>query len=361
MSGSLVQLVSQGIQDVHLLTGNLANSIFTARYKKHTPFSQNAKQLEIVGNIAPGGTSEVEIVTSGDIVNHMWLEGENLLDYMAGTEFELYMGGKLIDTQSFEYITEIWPIYLAETKVKSTCLNNRISSTDKNFFPLHFFFCDNGMFLPLVGMQYHKVEIRIKWGPVAPVGVKVYGNYIFLDTPERTKFAESNMDMLITQVQSTQHTATDNTSTKLDISTINHPVKAMWFGQPALSGAVASDFFTFDNLSMYLNGQVKVDTMSPHYFHTVQGYYHTQNALVNFTNIEKTPFYTRFFMYSFADDASEYNPTGSCNFSRLDTAILNISNISRAAAKQNLPIYVYALNYNILRVREGLTGILFSN
>tara|TARA_R110002074_G_scaffold8841_1_gene35729 strand:- start:2025 stop:3110 length:1086 start_codon:yes stop_codon:yes gene_type:complete len=361
MSGSLVQLVSQGIQDVHLLTGNLANSIFTARYKKHTPFSQNAKQLEIVGNIAPGGTSEVEIVKSGDIVNHMWLEGENLLDYMAGTEFELYMGGKLIDTQSFEYITEIWPIYLAETKVKSTCLNNRISSTDKNFFPLHFFFCDNGMFLPLVGMQYHKVEIRIKWGPVAPVGVKVYGNYIFLDTPERTKFAESNMDMLITQVQSTQHTATDNTSTKLDISTINHPVKAMWFGQPALSGAVASDFFTFDNLSMYLNGQVKVDTMSPHYFHTVQGYYHTQNALVNFTNIEKTPFYTRFFMYSFADDASEYNPTGSCNFSRLDTAILNISNISRAAAKQNLPIYVYALNYNILRVREGLTGILFSN
>lgn len=361
MTGSLVQLVSQGIQDVHILTNNLTNSTFTAQYKKHTPFSQNAKQLEIVGNIAAGGTSEVEIVKFGDLVNYMWLEGEDLLDYMAGTEFELYMGGKLVDTQSFEYITEIWPVYLAETKVKSTCLNNRVSSTDKNFFPLHFFFCDNGMFLPLVGMQYHKVEIRIKWGTTVPTDVKLYANYIFLDTLERTRFAESKMDMLITQVQSSPHTVSDNTDTKIDISTLNHPVKALWIGQSALSSSIESDFFTFDKLSIYLNGQVKIENMSPNYFHTVQGYYHTKNALVNFTNVEKTPFYTRFFMYSFGNDASDYNPTGSCNFSRLDTAILNIKNISRAPVKQSLPVYVYALNYNVLRVREGLTGILFSN
>jgi len=361
MSGSLVQLVSQGVQDIHILTDKLENSQFTAQYKKHTPFSQNAKQLEIKGNITTSGITEVEIIKYGDLVNYIWLEGPDLLDSMAGTEFELYIGGKLVDTQSFEYITEIWPIYLAETKVKSTCINNRISSTDKNFFPLHFFFCDNGMFLPLVGMQYHKVEIRIKWGAAAPSDVKMYGNYIFLDAEERTRFAQHDMDMLVTQVQNIPFRVSDDENSKLDISSLNHPVKALWFGQSALSGTTVTDFFTFDKLSMYLNGKVKVENMSPNYFHTVQGYYHTRNALVNFTNVEKTPFYTRFFMYSFANDASDYNPTGSCNFSRLDTATLNITNISRASAKQNLPVYVYALNYNILRIRKGLTGILFSN
>lgn len=361
MSGSLVQLVSQGIQDVHILTDKLENSLFAAHYKKHTPFSQNARQLEIVGNVAPGGTTETELVKSGDLINHMWLEGEDLLDYMSGTEFELYMGGKLIDTQSFEYNTDIWPVYLADTKVKSTCINNKTSSTDKNFFPLHFFFCDNGMFLPLIATQYHKVEIRIKWGSNPPSDVKIYGNYIFLDADERTKFAESNMDMLITQVQKAPYILSDGGETKMDISTLNHPVKALWFGQGALSSTTATDYFRFDKLSIYLNGQTKVETMSPSYFHTVQAYYHTQNGLVNFVNTDKTPFYTRFFMYSFASDVSDHNPSGSCNFSRLDTAIMNISNLARPVAKRNSPVYVYALNYNILRISGGLTGILFSN
>ena len=360
MSGSLVQLVSQGIQDIHLITDKLENSQFTARYKKHTPFSQGAKQVEILGNIGPGGTSEVEVVKYGDLINYMWLEGDNILDYMPGTRFELYMGGKLVDTQTFEYITEIWPVYLPETKVKSTSINNRISSTDKNFFPLHFFFCDNGMFLPLVGMQYHKVEIRITWGPAVPPDVKMYGNYVFLDTEERSRFARSNMDMLVTQVQNIPFFVSDGNA-KLDISSLNHPVKALWVGQEALSSTVASDYFTFDALTIYLNGQVKVENMSPSYFHTVQAYYHTRNALSNFIASEKTPFYTRFFMYSFANDASDYNPTGSCNFSRLDTTVLNITNIQRPVSKRTLAVQVYALNYNVLRVRNGLTGILFSN
>ena len=48
-------------------------------------------------------------------------------------------------------------------------------------------------------------------------------------------------------------------------------------------------------------------------------------------------------MYNFSLDVSSYKPTGTCNFSRLDNARLNISN----ATGTNLTLY--AVNYNVLR------------
>jgi len=57
--------------------------------------------------------------------------------------------------------------------------------------------------LPLVALQYHDVEIRIKCRDgYTPVGTpKVYGNYIYLDTDERKYFADSEHELLITQTQ----------------------------------------------------------------------------------------------------------------------------------------------------------------
>ena len=360
MSGSLVQLVSQGVQDIHLVTDKLDNSCFTARYKKHTPFSQNAYPLEMVGSITPGSTSEVEIIKKGDLINYVWLEGSDLQDYMAGVEFELYIGGKLVDTQTFDYMSEIWSVYLATNKVKSTCINNVISSTDKSFVPLHFFFCDDGLFLPLVGMQYHQVSIKIKWGSSVPTDVKMYANYIYLDAPERNRFARSDMDILITQVQRTHFQVTGGEQ-KLELNTLNHPVKCLFWGQRATTHDTSQDYFTFESANMLLNGQYKFENMSPNYFHTVQGYYHTQNALVNFVSAQNCPYYTRYFMYSFANDASMRDPSGSCNFSRLDTVQLSLKDIQIPSGKQSYPLNVYAVNYNVLRIRSGMAGILFSN
>jgi hypothetical protein len=72
--------------------------------------------------------------------------------------------------------------------------------------------------------------------------------------------------------------------------------------------------------------------------------------------------YTRYFVYHFGLNVSDYNPSGTCNFSRLDNAKL----ILRGVEKGNLrgdqkDIYVYATNYNVLRIKDGLAGILFGN
>lgn len=361
MSGSLVQLVSQGVQDVYLKDDTLSNSLFTTKYNKHTNFAQEPRRLDLIGVVAPGGTSEVKITKQGDLINHVWIEGNDVLDRLPGTTFELYIGGKLVDTHTYEYLADIWNVYLAETSTKATVINNIASSSDKNFFPLHFFFCDNGMFLPLVSIPYHEVSIRIKWGNLISGTPKIYANYIFLDKDERVSFTgDRSMDILVTQVQKEDFHISDG-NRKVDISTFNHPVKCIFWGHKTASATVSQDYFTFDSMSLLLNGKTKIDEMSPNYFHTTQGYYHTNHGNINFVNTDKSPFYTRFFMYSFAQNVSEYGPSGSCNFSRMDTASMNFTNISRAPERSGETLQVYTLNYNILRIRSGLAGILFSN
>jgi len=97
--------------------------------------------------------------------------------------------------------------------------------------------------------------------------------------------------------------------------------------------------------------------MTPTYFYTAQVYYHTKHGVTTFDQLNKSPRYTQFFMYSFALDASSYRPTGTCNFSRLDNAKVNISGTTGATSG----LTVYAINYNVLRVKDGLGGILFGN
>ena len=72
--------------------------------------------------------------------------------------------------------------------------------------------------------------------------------------------------------------------------------------------------------------------------------------------------YTRYFAYHFGLNASDYNPSGSCNFSRLDNAKLILRGVEKGnlRADQN-DIYVFAVNYNVLRIKDGLAGILFGN
>ena len=361
MSGALVELVSKGVQDAYIMGGD--HSLFTTMYKRHTNFSQTPKYLEIRGQKMVGGVSTVNIDRLGDLVNALWFEGDNLTDNLRGTVFELYIGGKLIDSQTFEYGSDIWGIYMAETKSKADTINNQVSTSDTNFCPMHFFFCDNGQFLPLIALAHHAVEIRIKWGPYVTVNTDIscYANYLYMDTDERIAFVDNEQVMLVTQVQRNEQDTENGIMKTFDLRYFNHPIKAVFFGFDAQNSDPTNDYFSFTNATLYLNGTAKFEKMSPNYFHTVQGYYHTQNGNLNFDNDRKCPFYTRFFMYSFGKDISTHDPTGSCNFSRLDSAKLQFESIDTGADRASDNLQFYAVNYNVLKIKDGLGGILFSN
>jgi hypothetical protein len=374
MSGAVIQLVAKGAQDMYLINNDGRESLFRTVYARHTNFSMAPKQLEFTGQ-APknNGMSIIQLKSFGDLVNYMWLEGTNLTDHLSGTVFDLYIGGQKIDSQSFEFLSEAWQPYLAETYSKSVIINNAASSSCPNFLPFHFFFCDLHSFIPLVALQYHEVEIRVNWGPniESCPNVLPYVNYIFLDTKEREEMTSKSMEIIISQVQRYTVPVSTGRVNSIDLSMINHPVKTIFFGLEGLTQARSNDngkTFTFSDAELQLNGTTMFDKMSPMYFHVVQSFYHTDNSVINWQTYTQgsQPFYTLLYMYNFCLNSTSYRPTGTCNFSRLDNAKLILNNVVSCNVVDNtqVPIttgVVYAVSYNVLKIQNGLGGILFGN
>ena len=71
------------------------------------------------------------------------------------------------------------------------------------------------------------------------------------------------------------------------------------------------------------------------------------------------------FSYSFALRPEEHQPSGTCNFSRIDTATIVMTIAGDAYTEESTDntrdVRVYAINYNILRVMSGMGGLAFSN
>ena len=61
------------------------------------------------------------------------------------------------------------------------------------------------------------------------------------------------------------------------------------------------------------------------------------------------------YMYSFALKPEEHQPSGTCNFSRIDNAQM----LFTGSNTDNLT--VYAVNYNVLRIMSGMGGLAYSN
>ena len=374
MSGALIQLVSKGVQDIYL-TSDEGHSFFRTKFTRHTNFSQAPKFIKTITD----SDTSITIPVLGDVINGLWFEADsNSGDNIASNLFynstiDLFIGGQKVDSQHFDYYSEIWPNYLADTYNKSQELNNKASLSNKYFVPLHFFFCDHKAFLPLVALQSHQVEIRITFDqatlaviPASEKKATMYGNYLYLDTEERESLTKRTLDFVITQTQRVEfplNSVTDNIADSggyntLDISSFNHPVKSLFFGFGTSQTNFTVDRFTFKNADIQINGTPLLENMSPTYFHTAQNYYKSTYGKTHFNMPSHSPTLTRYFAYHFCLNASDYNPSGSCNFSRLDNAKLVI----RGAEAVDRPyMYVYAVNYNVLRIKDGLAGILFGN
>ena len=64
------------------------------------------------------------------------------------------------------------------------------------------------------------------------------------------------------------------------------------------------------------------------------------------------------YMYSFALRPEEHQPSGTCNFSRIDNAVLHLDFIDQNATNK---LDIYAINYNVLRIMSGMGGLAYSN
>jgi hypothetical protein len=348
MSGGIAQLVAVGAQDVHLV-GQPEVSFFRSTYKRHTNFSQTVERQVIQGNVSNNGMSTIRFERKGDMLNYVYLmpirsdgvQSNIVPDWTTAiSKVELLVGGQVIDDQDSFYSTQIAPTLSATSSSKSVAGDLYGGSTNERFYPLRFAFCENWQTaLPLISLQYHDVELRITWGSAADTYKwEVYANYAYLDTQEREMFAATPQNMLITQVQ--KAVASSNRIQELNF---NHPVKYL-----AASNTSAVNICTDGNkVKLQINGTDVSDFKfgNPN-FTSVPLYYHT-------THGNSSPGAT-LFTYPFCLETGKLQPTGTLNFSRLDSARI----ISDTAVNTD---NIYAVNYNVLRIENGMGGLLYSN
>ena len=340
------------------------------------------------------------------------------------SQAEIEIGGQLIDRQYGDWMN-IWTeltIPAGKRDGYDNMVGNSIIASNTNqvgglaltegsyrlYVPLQFWFNRNpGLALPLIALQYHEVKLNLTLRPstdlttkvtspaaypvVGSLGCKLYVDYIYLDTDERRRFAQVSHEYLIEQVQFTGTETIAALSANKNITlNFNHPVKELiwahttanhasapsgttgqgnWFNYSGLIGAGADSFTT---ALLQLNGHDRFSVRQADYFRKVQNYeHHTRVPRVG-TDISGLSSDTRqgafrqyIYSYSFALSPEEHQPSGTCNFSRIDNAVLQMTYNKEAggvtATGLSLNLNIYAVNYNVLRIMSGMGGLAYSN
>jgi len=273
------------------------------------------------------------------------------------------------------------------------------------YVPLQFWFCRNpGLALPLIALQYHEVKIWLEFNELRNlvwasssmltsvassglVSASLYVDYIYLDTDERRRFAQVSHEYLIEQLQFTGGESVTSTANRIKLN-FNHPVKELvWVVQrdsfvscdaTTMSSYKGNQPFNYSDWAdravadsddflmriagdagsnpvvtakVQLNGHDRFSEREGKYFNLVQPYQHHTNVPAVGINV-----------YSFALKPEEHQPSGTCNFSRIDNAVLNLTLTNRAVnASNSAQVRVYAVNYNVLRIMSGMGGLAYSN
>jgi hypothetical protein len=401
-AGTLVELIARGQQDIYLI-GNPQFSYFKSVYRRHTNFAMEpirqiftespnfGKRVTCIidkkGDMLADIILEIELPALKDNVSWTNGIGNFMIDFV-----ELQLGGEMIDRITGDLL-DAWMELTTQLGTKNSLYDmigkfitfNKNSQTDelKLLVPLPFWFCRSfERALPLISMQYTDVKIVIQFkqfdqcwfklttdSPDSTLSIgkaNLICNFIYLDVFERTKLAkQKNIEYLIEQFQiGNPYTVQENV---LNINTrlfFNHPVKELIWMYRTNVATNANDYYNYGNVLNYntpteiktapfkdlklrFNGNDRFESIPETFFRLYQPYkYHSCG--------------TKEYIYNwcFAIDPENMQPSGTCNFSKLDNVTLNLECVDNI---QEGLITVYATNYNILRIENGMCGVLFSS
>ena len=393
MGGGLMQLVAYGAQDIYL-TGNPQITFFKVVYRRHTNFSVESIEQTFNGSPDFGKKVTVTVSRNGDLITNVYLQAtlpavtagasaftwSNEIGNALIKSVEVEIGGQRIDKQYSDWLS-IWQQLTQEAgaadgyakmignvaPVTTEIAATATGSAYTVYVPLQFWFNRNpGLALPLIALQYHEVKFNIEFAAAADCATNasvasgvtlgdtsLYVDYVYLDTDERRRFAQTSHEYLIEQLQFTGDESLSGTNNKVKLN-FNHPVKFLVW---VVSAAGAANFVYNDaqtpavnnvaTSKLQLNGHDRFSERSGDYFNWVQPYQCFGSSPASGINV-----------YSFALKPAEHQPSGTANMSRIDNATLNITlrtGLTSATAK------VYAVNYNVLRIMSGMGGLAYSN
>ena len=412
MGGGLMQLVAYGAQDIYL-TGNPQITFFKVVYRRHTNFSMEAIAQTFSGVQAAGARVTSTISRNGDLISKMYYQFNPRALLVAGAgvpadnighalfnEITLEIGGQEIDKHYGHWLT-VWSELTQFNPTGSQAALDNVGAeaigttlyqmmsynhapgaalvaglgvpnalTGAPVFatvPFQFWFNRNpGLALPLIALQYHEVKVHITFSGNNAIGLgrafgpdpggQLWVDYIYLDTDERRRFAQQSHEYLIEQLQLQQ--TGNNQNEQLNF---NHPVKELiWTGVPGANAVATPSGLTNvlgavpaigDTFQLKLNGHDRFAARELSYFTQTQiNQHHTGFGSVSTPN--------SIAVYSFALKPEEHQPSGTCNFSRIDNAQIVQG---RSPGRPLIPLNVYAVNYNVLRIMSGMGGLAYSN
>ena len=411
MSGGLMQLIAYGAQDIYL-TGSPSITFWRIVYRRHTAFASESIEQTFNGTVGWNKRVSCTLSRNGDLVTTVWLEivlKRKVANDVSGTPFypaenlikeaEFELGGQKIDKVYSDWFRIYDELFRKDAEKESY---RRMTNFDSNapdgqvrrfYLPLNFFFNRHpGLALPLIALQYHEAKIHLTLASAEEMNkvgidttvdpqVTLFATYIYLDADERRRFAQSSSEILITQLQHTgaESVAPDTTNRKtFNIRlNLNHPTKFLAWA--VKQGDVHGKFTTSSDRQEYndayaplldarltLNGHDRFSTRRGSWFNQVSTY----------ETLKSKPA-AGIYMYPFALRPDEHQPSGTCNFSRIDNATLiltfkagsagtNIANVvseeaTLSAVTGLTNLLVYAENYNVLRIMSGMGGLAYSN
>jgi hypothetical protein len=423
MAGGLLQIVASGAQDVYL-TGNPQITFFKVVYRRHTNFSLESIQqfFRNENNLDFGKSTYSVIERKADLMSGAVLEItlpalEQVQMGTGGVEstrvnwvngignailktVQVKIGGYTVDTQSGEWmdINSQYNVTQDKRGAYDEMLGYRhtditILAKDELtlHIPLNFWFNNPGLALPIEALQYHDVEIYFNFANLADMIVsdvpitnpiikdtlnttakfldcKLYVDYIYLDTDEKRRIIQSSHEYLIEQVQmlNYEEIRTGDTSKKIDLF-LKHPVKSLYWvisnDEYTTTGSVApnnqpleydanngiDNKDTFKTMKLLFNGSDRFTDRPAKYFRLTQPFQYFKCCPDKYI-----------YSYTFALRPYDLQPSGSCNFSRIDNVKMNMTFNAETQTLTPSKLKVYAVNYNVLRVMNGMSSIVFS-
>jgi hypothetical protein len=279
----------------------------------------------------------------------------------------------------------------------------------KMFVPLRFWFNNKNYAnaLPLLALQYHEVKVSIDFADLYKLVVEVasdgtmssvpggtscspprgtyeidtgcfdaelYVDYIYLDTAERKKMATATHEYLIEQCQFTGvETINKGCNQSRFRLNFNHPVKALiWIAQNQDDVDPNNYVDIVDEAKLLLNGHDRFSSRPGKYFSLYQPYQHWPRVPHTTDACNKDASHIPIYTYSFALQPASHMASGTANFSRIDSAQLEIvcnQDVMKGDTEDengkfpeySFDVKIFAINYNMLRIMGGLGGLAYSS
>jgi len=347
---------------------------------------------------------------SNENIKFAWVDkiGHAIID-----DIELNIGGQKIDRQFGDWLN-IW-YELSGDRDTQDAYNKLIGNVEilKGFnrdkkpeyklkIPLQFWFNRySGLAIPLVALEYHDVMFEVKFRKIEEVSyvennklikipnideglflselseqsgidisASMFVDYIYLDSHERKRFAQSSHEYLIDQVQVLEIEDINQQNFQCVLNNFNHPVKEIIWVAQKIKYTENIDGYTklrWDNYSLTDNNignpikysqidfhsYIRVPRLDGNYFNYAQPLQHHNASPSDGIN-----------MYSFSLFPEESQPSGTANFNQLARVTLKVEFdeglILDDGTIDPINLKIYVRNTNILRIISGMAGLAFT-